>query len=104
MLVLCDGYEQNTWESTEETANISGKETFELKLEEYIEIFQIDRGGSNIVNRRNVWMQRSVKEHSMFGIEKDILKSEIVAEKEPRWVKLGWDCDGLWVAYWSIIL
>lgn len=34
---------KNAWESTGEGANIATKEAFELKLQEYMEIFQIDK-------------------------------------------------------------
>lgn len=53
VLVLCDWYEHNTWASTGAAANISAKDTFELKLQEDVEILQIDKGGRDIVNRGN---------------------------------------------------
>lgn len=50
LLVLCDWREQNTWEAA---ANISSKETLELKLSEYIETAHSNKGKRSIINRRN---------------------------------------------------
>lgn len=52
VLVLCNWYEHNTWASTGAAANISAKDPFGLKLQEYVDILQIDKGGRNI-NRGN---------------------------------------------------
>lgn len=84
MLVLCDWYEQNTWESAEAAANISAKETLELKLQECIDIFQTKVGGASSIEG-TAWM----KEHSMLGVEEDILNMGLWQKMSLN--RLSWD-------------